>query len=558
MMVQLNEVPQARLIEFAERADSAKRQFHYHDAHAAGLDAVALLGLSLDDKPEAWGPKLAEFHPDTVKLLGNVLTTLVKCSYHMADYSVALQLSEFELFVRRYSQDELGEGHALHGQAWILDVLGLYQQALRGHFEAFEAFERLEPESVAGPLSGIAHVYVSLGQPAKALSYARRAGEASRGSTRRQRDEATALRITGLAHKAEGDLAAAEQAFLASYERADAFDRSLALLNLGELYLEQDRHDEALARYQACVDELPAQLRGRVLADALIGLGRVYLGHEDAERALVPLTEAVALGTSSGALRSTASAHQVMVQALKRLERWRQALEHHEAFHELNERALLQLSDRRTQLLTVQLDVERLKREREVDQLRNVELARAYADLSELHQQLELQAARLEHLARTDELTGLPNRRAFEERLHTEFQRARRSAESLSVLMLDLDDFKAVNDTYTHVVGDAVLRTTARALLDCMREVDMCARIGGEEFVVLLPDTDLQGAVKVAEKVVECVRSHNLQLRLSEVTVTASVGAATLLDDGDSDELVARADGMLYEAKRNGKNRVHA
>lgn len=557
-MSQLNDEQQARLTEFVERAERAKRQLHFHDAHAAGLDALALLHLSLEGKPESWRPKLAELEPTTVSLLGSALMVMAKCSFRMADYSGALQLSEFELFVRRHAHDELGEAHALYGKARSLDVLGLYHQALRSHFEAFERLERLEPRSMAGPLSGIAHAYLNLGQPTKALSYARRAAEASRGSKRRQHDESTALRITGMAHEANGDLAAAEQAFLASYERADAFGRSLALLSLGELYLEQGRYAEALARYRACVDGLPAQQRGRVLADALVGLGRVYLGNGDAEHALVPLTEAVALGASSGALRSAASAHQAMTQALKLLGRWREALEHHETFHELNERALLQLSDRRTQLLTVQLDVERLEREREVDQLRNVELAQAYADLSELHQQLELQAARLEYLARTDELTGLPNRRAFEERLHTEFQRARRSAEPLSVLMLDLDDFKAVNDTYTHVVGDAVLRTTARALLDCMREVDMCARLGGEEFVVLLPDTDLQGAVRVAEKMVDHVRSHNLQLRLSEVTVTASVGIATLLEDADGDELVARADSMLYQAKRSGKNRVHA
>ncbi len=122
--------------------------------------------------------------------------------------------------------------------------------------------------------------------------------------------------------------------------------------------------------------------------------------------------------------------------------------------------------------------------------------------------------------------------------------------------MVDLDDFKIVNDTYSHVVGDAVLRTTGQALTDCMREVDLCARIGGEEFVVLLPETAAAGACAVGEKVLQRVRELNLELR--GVNVTASVGVATLQTEDDETSLVARADANLYQAKREGKNRVQA
>lgn len=245
-----------------------------------------------------------------------------------------------------------------------------------------------------------------------------------------------------------------------------------------------------------------------------------------------------------------------MAQALKRLGRYKEALSHFEAFHEKNERILRELSDHRTQILTVQLELARLERDREIDRLNNVELARAYSELADLHKQLEVQAARLEHLSRTDELTGLPNRRAFEERLEIELQRAHRTNTLVSVLMLDIDDFKLVNDTYSHVVGDAVLRTTGQAINDCMREVDMCARIGGEEFVILLPETDQAGAHVVGEKVIGRVSELNGQHR--GVEVTASVGVATLDFGDDAQSLIARADSNLYQAKRSGKNRVQA
>src|SRR5690606_4838683 len=139
-----------------------------------------------------------------------------------------------------------------------------------------------------------------------------------------------------------------------------------------------ERYDDALARYQECIGILSPQMREMVLCEAMLGLGKVYLARGDAERALGPLTEAIARGVSSGAALEAAKAHATMAQALKSLGRYKDALTHFEAFHELNDRTLRQLSDGRTQILTVQLEVERLERDREIDRLHNVELARAY------------------------------------------------------------------------------------------------------------------------------------------------------------------------------------
>ncbi len=123
-------------------------------------------------------------------------------------------------------------------------------------------------------------------------------------------------------------------------------------------------------------------------------------------------------------------------------------------------------------------------------------------------------------------------------------------------LMFDLEDFKLVNDTYTQVVGDGVLRATAEALLACTREIDLVARIGGEEFVVVLPETDLAGASSVANKVLEPVATRTLEAH--GVAITASVGLATADPFDDEASLLMRADSRLYEAKRLGKNRVEA
>lgn len=167
---------------------------------------------------------------------------------------------------------------------------------------------------------------------------------------------------------------------------------------------------------------------------------------------------------------------------------------------------------------------------------------------------------RYEFLARTDPLTGCANRRTLLEKLHSEIERARRYGLALSVLMIDLDHFKRVNDTRGHLTGDDVLRQVAQLLRSVMRSVDVVARYGGEEFVVVLPETAAPGALSFAERVCEQVADHDFAAGGDPLSVTVSVGAATT-DSGaevDADDLLARADAALYRAKRDGRNLVRS
>ncbi|MEA2180293.1 MAG: hypothetical protein QOG77_3590, partial [Solirubrobacteraceae bacterium] len=159
----------------------------------------------------------------------------------------------------------------------------------------------------------------------------------------------------------------------------------------------------------------------------------------------------------------------------------------------------------------------------------------------------------------TDELTGLFNRRRFDEVLDTEVERAKRFGQSMALVLLDIDDFKLVNDTYGHQQGDVVLREVARVLRESCREIDEPARYGGEELAVVLPGTDLHGAYLLAERVRRGVDSLRLPLMVAdgEIHVTASLGVAALPESADEQEgLVAAADAAMYDAKRAGKNRA--
>jgi diguanylate cyclase (GGDEF)-like protein len=156
----------------------------------------------------------------------------------------------------------------------------------------------------------------------------------------------------------------------------------------------------------------------------------------------------------------------------------------------------------------------------------------------------------------TDELTGLANRRSFRETLETELSRAERFDKSLSLVVADLDDFKRVNDQYGHQVGDDVLRAFALVLRGRIRTVDLAARLGGEEFAVLLPETDLEGAEALAESLRAAVAELAVPVDATDVHVTASFGVAAFPQTHSADELMTSADLALYSAKRQGKNRV--
>lgn len=179
---------------------------------------------------------------------------------------------------------------------------------------------------------------------------------------------------------------------------------------------------------------------------------------------------------------------------------------------------------------------------------------RAHARLTALASRV----GELQRLSVTDGLTGLHNHRHFQERLREEFRRAQRYDDALSLILLDLDHFKNVNDTHGHAAGDGVLREVAAALSRCVRETDLVARYGGEEFAVLLPRTHLTGALTVAERVSRELRSLRLGLDTAALRVTASLGVSSFPHRSvlSPEQLLLTADEALYRAKSEGRDKV--
>jgi len=158
--------------------------------------------------------------------------------------------------------------------------------------------------------------------------------------------------------------------------------------------------------------------------------------------------------------------------------------------------------------------------------------------------------------AQRDPLTGIGNRSALEEALKREIDLAQRNAAPLAMMVLDIDHFKQVNDTYGHAAGDCALKRFAETVNDCARGSDMLFRFGGEEFVLLLNNTDIEGAALFGERIRNAIEQMELECDGSQFKITVSIGISTLRSKDSTESLFNRADHLLYNAKTGGRNRV--
>ena len=224
-----------------------------------------------------------------------------------------------------------------------------------------------------------------------------------------------------------------------------------------------------------------------------------------------------------------------------------------ERLHDANKRQLL--AETETLRISEQLVSTQRKQnevlERKVEE-RTEDLLLALDKVKKLNKELS-------DLSTMDQVTGVRNRRYFDDMLMREFRRGMRNQSTLSLIMIDLDHFKSVNDNHGHLVGDLCLRTISKAIYDeVKRPPDLVCRYGGEELAVILPETSLEGAIMLAERIRQHIETLKIPSENGEVNITASLGVSSLIPSKDmaSDNIISLADSALYEAKSNGRNQV--
>lgn len=462
------------------------------------------------------------------------------------------------------------------------DVL---QQQYR-YDEALKLLQRAQQASVGAEgadaarnvLNSLANLYYSTGQLEAAARHYRELIELDR-----QAGDLQGLSVSyfNLAHAlgTQGDLAgsqqALEQALALSQQLGDASGEAFTLKALGvnaqargDSSLAESRLQQALQGFEQLGDKNQSAAVWRNLGDLRLAAG-------DAAAAEPLYQTAIATLHDSPFHDALLHSYRGLAVAQEQLGRFEAALAAQRAYTGLLQYELEQRNEQNTQRLQAEFQTRHLATENERLALLQAQQA---LQLDANRHQLQLQslalvlgvivvalvlwmlrhsrqhARSLQHMATTDELTGLLNRRAILTQARAEWQRSARFGQSLACLMFDADHFKSINDDYGHAQGDAVLRHIADQLHKVLRSTDMVGRVGGEEFLVVAPQTDRLQAMSLAERIRAAIEAIQVP-GMEERRLSVSIGIAGLLDESSVDELIRHADQALYIAKRSGRNR---
>ncbi len=341
--------------------------------------------------------------------------------------------------------------------------------------------------------------------------------------------------------------------------------KALNLTNLGESLGHVKQFDQALEILDQALHLLQTLGQRESIVNCTWQKGIIQLESGNSIQAFKSLYDALEQAQSLGLRPLESKIQRTLSDAFERSEQYGEALVYFKRFYDLERIIKDENMEQRLRVFSAQHEVEKLRTESEIQRLRNVELAQALEALEEanlekanLLETLEVQAKELEILAMRDPLTGLFNRRHLESTLETEFKEAKTNQEPLTVLMFDADDFKRINDTFSHHVGDLVLTEITDLTRTHIRVTDIAARYGGEEFVVVMPKTAAQTAHGIAERLRQQIESHDWERLAKGLKVTVSIGVADDLSLPDFEKLLSLADARMYQAKNDGKNNVKA
>ncbi len=446
---------------------------------------------------------------------------------------------------------------AIHNVLGItLVLLEQFDEALRHYMQAWQLVERNQDHWIKVLLcNNIGYLYREIDNPAQAASYLEQGlkllGEFPT-TTALQRLQATLLdNFCWCAAQTAQPASAIEygKESLQLFQTIGWQQGEAEVLNcLGMVY--QQIGDYAQAQdYFARAAQVATAIHSNVeLVCALIKSSELLRLHGDPASAIAQLLQALTLTTSQ---KQLFECHLLLAELYEDAEQYAAALQHYKQYQTLKEQVFNEKSDQRLKVLQVVHQLKQARKEAEMYQLRSATLE------LEIQERTRAQAE-LERLATTDSLTGLYNRRHFFGLAQREYVQAQRYQRPLAAILLDVDHFKDVNDRHGHGIGDQVLCAVAALILETIRQADIVGRYGGEEFALILPETDLAGALIIAERLRTRIAQHTVFAHHTPITVTVSLGVAQidLADPDPLETLIQQTDHALYQAKRAGRNKT--
>ncbi len=496
------------------------------------------------------------------------------CKYLMSDYEDALAELLHVLTLFEKIGDRAVEGRILN---WIGNIhyrLGDYPAALNYYLKSLKIKEEIDDKiGQAFSHNDIGSVYERLGDTGKAIAYYTKS-LALKEELGHIQGQAYSLNELGGAYERIGD----DKRALYYYNKAlelreqihDKRGQGVSLSNIGSLYQRSNNFEQAEKHYLRSLDISRDVGHKYGEASTLVRLGTLLLHNGDHAKAFEYLMPALSIAEEIKSKEWIYKAHAALSEAYEQQGDLQNALIHFKAYHRLKEEVFSREVSQKMKGLTIQYEVEKSQREAEIYRLKNVELARVNKELqdltvslqeankhkSDLLAQVQHQAKELERQAREDSLTGLFNRRYLDAQLAREFERADRYKRPFSLAISDIDFFKMVNDRFSHQVGDEVLRRLANIFRMSSRSNDVIGRYGGEEFLLLMPETNLSQAIAACEKIRQAVEHYEWETVHPQLKVTISMGISDMTHLDSVEKILADADAKLYVAKSNGRNQV--
>jgi diguanylate cyclase (GGDEF)-like protein len=448
--------------------------------------------------------------------------------------------------------DTRSEANAFNNLGIVYGYLGDYASSLESQLKSLELSQRYGFQVIEmRSLVNVASVYLEQDKPAEALEHLQQ-------SLKLRSDEDPHTYAIALGHmaKAYRGLGNFEQALAFGHESlqlmeslGDTATASYALKELGSINFQLGHFEKAEAHFQHSLAIIHKVGDRKSEAETKLLFSKLLSAQEKTEQAIDIVQSALTLANEIGARSESSEAHFALSTLYKAKGQFVHAYEHLEKHLEVKELHSSDMSKKRFEALRVKFETEQTEKEKEIYRLRTVELAAANAELERLSQELFKQA-------NEDPLTGLFNRRRLEQELSRELERARRSAGNLSVMICDIDNFKQVNDRFSHQVGDYVLVRVGQLLKRYIRGADVVARYGGEEFVILFPETSAKEAHIVCDRLRQHIANAPWHELHPDLKITMSMGICDDISLVDGFAMLDQADDKLYEAKRNGKNQV--
>lgn len=432
--------------------------------------------------------------------------------------------------------------------------VGLYPDALRNMFEALNVFETIvDHRMLSLSLNGIGYTYVLLDEPAKGLPYLLESERIAR-ETNPGTDLVNTLGSLSRAYLCMGEgeraLECSLESVRVSREVGVLIKEAENLLGLGSVYLA--RHE--LVEAEACFQDSLVLARKHgyrfTEAGALRRLGQAVMQQSQTKPAISFMLEALAIAQEIGAKQETYLCLSDLAAICKEAGDFEAAFDYYQQFHSAKQSLFSEQAEFRIKSLEIAHELQQATRENEIYYLRNVALQ------TEVEQRVKAQAV-AEQLAIVDSLTGLFNRRHLVELAEHQLEIATRYQRPFSLIMFDVDNFKKINDTFGHAAGDKVLTILSSNVQNSLRRSDVIGRYGGEEFVIILPETNIEAALMIAERIRQDVASLMIEFGRNRISVTISAGISGVVAPTKDDrivQLIDRADQALYQAKHAGRN----